>query len=420
MAGPRHPGQGAQGGASADADAWLSAVAEASAAAAAAPVELLGEYLTMLAEAAVTGRRPQPEQLTAVHRLGELAAEMGVGAGRAVDLYLTAAWQLWHQLPDVVRRRDRDQVRIAAEAVLRVIDDAVEAMVNGHQAARRHLIRLEETMRREFVDDLLRGDADVSRMMERAQPFGLDLGQAHRVALAVPLDENADIERAAIRLERVVVDRYGDRDVLVATKDRQLVTLVPAALTSTQPTGRAEDVVTFLERELEQLGMDGWRVAAGRSFTGLYGVARSYEEAREAIMWAERLHLDGEVVDDRDLLVYRVVGRDHAALVDLVRASLGPLTQVRGGAGPMLDTLETYFATGAVATETARRLYVSVRTVTYRLARVKSLTGLDPHAPTQRFLLQASVLGARLLDWPARDLPGEPLDLPPPLSAKPR
>jgi DNA-binding PucR family transcriptional regulator len=104
-------------------------------------------------------------------------------------------------------------------------------------------------------------------------------------------------------------------------------------------------------------------------------------------------------------LVYRVIGRDQAAIADLVHSVLTPLTQARGGADPLLQTLQAYFATGEVATETARRLHMSVRTVTYRLAKVKALTGHDATDPTQRFALQVAVLGARLLDWPAQELP---------------
>jgi hypothetical protein len=48
---------------------------------------------------------------------------------------------------------------------------------------------------------------------------------------------------------------------------------------------------------------------------------------------------------------------------------------------------------------------MSVRTVTYRLAKVKALTSHDPADPTQPFALHAAVLGARLLDWPDHDLP---------------
>ena len=150
-----------------------------------------------------------------------------------------------------------------------------------------------------------------------------------------------------------------------------------------------------------------WRVAAGRAFPGAYGIARSYEEAREAITLAERLGIDTDGMHGHDLLVYRVLGRDQAAIVDLIRSTLGPLAAARGGAEPLLLTLHTYFATGAVATETAHRLTMSVRTVTYRLAKVKTLTGLDPADPAQRFALHAAVLGARLLDWPAQPLPAD-------------
>ena len=48
---------------------------------------------------------------------------------------------------------------------------------------------------------------------------------------------------------------------------------------------------------------------------------------------------------------------------------------------------------------------MSVRTVTYRLAKVKTLTGTDPTDPAQRLALHTAVVGARLLDWPASELP---------------
>ena len=386
--------------------AWLASVADGAAAEAGTPVELLGQYLTILADAAVSGRRPQKRELEAVRELGRRAAEQGVGAGQAVGLYLSAAWRLWRELPMVVRTRDRDKVRAAADAVLRVIDDAVEVLVEGHQAARRDMVRQEEALRREFVDDLLRGDADVSRMVERAEPFGLDLGRAHQVALAAPDGSAAVLDRAAIVLERVIVDRFGDRDVLVATKDGRLVVLVPGDLPATSRPRNPREVEGLMQAELGRLAKGSrWRVAAGRPHPGAYGIARSYEEAREALTLAERLHLDSDVVYARDLLVYRVLGRDQAAIADLVQSVLAPLSQSRGGAEPLLQTLQTYFATGEVATETARRLHMSVRTVTYRLAKVKALTGHDAADPAQRFALHVAVLGARLLDWPAHELP---------------
>jgi sugar diacid utilization regulator len=386
---------------------WLARVAASAAAACSAPVELLGDYLPMLADAAVHGRRPAAWELDAVRELGRRAAAQGVGAASAVDLYLSASWRLWRQLPVVARSSDPEKVRRAAEAVLRVLDDAVGVLVDGHQSERREMIRHEEALRREFIDDLLRGDADVAGMVQRAEPFGIDLGRPHHVALVAPRSGDGAVDRAATALERAVVDRFGDRDVLVATKDGRVVVVVPAAtVAGSAGTGDPGPVIHA------QLGrVDGdrrWRVAAGRAFPGAYGVARSYEEAREALRLADRIGLDADVVDAREVLVYRVLGRDQEAIVDLVRDVLGPLQLSRSGAEVLLETLLAYFSSGDVATVAAQRLHVSVRTVTYRLARVAELTGYSVSQPDQRFSLHAAVLGARLLEWPATPLPAEP------------
>jgi sugar diacid utilization regulator len=384
----------------------LTAIAQAAAGEEPAPLELLVEYLTLLADAAISGRRPGNREVTVVRELGRRAAEQGVPAGRVVDLYLSAAWRMWRDLPEVVPYRDRDTVRASAETMLRALGEAVAILVDSYQAAGRQMIRREESLRRELIDDLLRGDSDVSRMVERAEPFGLDLGRPHQVVLAAPGRALLETETAASMLERAVLDRFGDRDVLVATKDGLLVVLIPASNQPKTPAPGPTDVGTLIHRALTRHRSGRpWRVATGRPYPGSYGIARSYEEAREALLLADRLQIDAPVVDAHDMLIYRVLVRDQAAIADLIQAMLGPLRLARGGAEPLMKTLETYFATGEVATETARRLHLSVRTVTYRLTKVMALTGYDPTEPAQRFALHAAVLGARLLDWPTHDLP---------------
>jgi len=163
----------------------------------------------------------------------------------------------------------------------------------------------------------------------------------------------------------------------------------------------------LMHRELSRLRRGRpWRVAVGRAHPGLYGIARSYEEAREALTMAGRLHVDTAVINAHDLLIYRVLLRDQPAITDLVQTVVTPLAQARGGPDPLLATLDAYFATGCVVTETARKLHLSVRAVTYRLHRIATLSGYDPTDPAQRFTIHAAVLGARLLGWPQRELPG--------------
>jgi sugar diacid utilization regulator len=393
----------------ADRVAQVAQVAARTAGEAGVSVQLLGEYLHILFDAATEGRRPQPSQLAALRQLGERTAAAGVDADQAVDLYLSAAWRLWRAMPATVGHA-AGGTKAAAETMLRVVNEAVDVLIDGHQAARRAMIRQEESVRREFIDDLLRGDADVARLVQRAQPFGLDLSRGHEVLLAEPSSSSPhQLDRTAGPIERAVVDRYGDREVLVATKDTFLVVILPeesggSGTDITTAGTRRLPAVDFLRTQLRRHTADHhWQVASGAPHPGAYGIAHSYEQAREALRLARRLDLDAATIQPRDLLLYRVIGRDRAALEDLVHGVLTPLVRARGGAAPLLRTLETYYLTGAVATETARRLHVSVRTVTYRLARVETLTGCNPTDPADSLGLQIAVLGARLLDWPTSE-----------------
>jgi sugar diacid utilization regulator len=392
-------------------EAWLIGVAEgASHDSGGVSTEFLAGYLTMLVDAATVGRAPKRTEIDAVRMQGRKAAESGVPVGRGVDLYLSAARRVWDELPAVIRRRDGSAVRAAAEALLQVLDEAVASFADGHAEAGRELIRKEETLRRDLVDDLLRGDANLSELVGRAEPFGLDLTRAHQVALAQPGQRLPSIAAATSALERVVLDRFGDRDVLVATKEGLVVVIALAEATGAPATSMGLATTGSLGKtvhsELSRLRRGSpWRVAIGRAHPGAYGIARSYEEAREGLTMAARMHLDSPIVETRDLLTYRVLARDQPALNDLVYSVLHPLRQARGGAGPLVETLAAYFDSGCVATAAAARLHLSVRAVTYRLDRVRSLTGFDPLDPAHRYTLQTAVLGAKLLDWPERRIP---------------
>jgi hypothetical protein len=142
-----------------------------------------------------------------------------------------------------------------------------------------------------------------------------------------------------------------------------------------------------------------WRVGVSRARSGVTGVRIGFDEARTTVELAGRLSLVARVTHTDDLLIYTVLLRDREPLAELVETVLAPLRAARGGAGPLLDTLDAYFATGGVALAAARRLHLSVRALTYRLDRIHQLTRHDPTSPTDRYVLQTAVIGARLLDW---------------------
>ncbi|HEV8166738.1 MAG TPA: helix-turn-helix domain-containing protein, partial [Actinomycetota bacterium] len=289
-------------------------------------------------------------------------------------------------------------LRSVARTVLRAVDDAVAALADGYQQGQRDVIRQEEGLRREFIDDLLTGRGDLERLIAQADRFGLRLAGPHVVAVAAagphqpPLTDASSLTR---RAEAEVAHRFGSHDVLVATKGGLLVCVVPAT------DGR---VVSESAALLHRLA--GQPVGVGRSHAGPTGVARSYEEARAALDLAGRLGLDDPVVEAASLLVYRMLLRDRAAIVELVDGVLRPLEQA-GADRARCWTPWRRTSPAAGWPPRPRRLHVGVRTVTYRLARIRELTGYAANDPTHRFTLEAAVLGARLLGW--RDSPIEPI-----------
>jgi sugar diacid utilization regulator len=346
------------------------------------PDQYLDGYATLLADASATGRRLTRGELDTRRALGEQAADAGYGLRALVAAHLRGARVGW------------PAGAVAPDNVLAAVEQAVDAFVEGYERAQRQAMRQEEAARREFIDDLLYGRSDMGQLAERAERFGLRLAYEHAVAVAEGEFAYDEGDAVARRVEQAMIGRFGDRDILLTTKDGRLVCVAP---------GDQDEILSFFAKQA-YAATDGGHVAIGRPQPGPGGVVQSYEEALSTLELARRLEFDEPVLRSADLLVYPVLTRDRQAMADLVRTTLGPLQSARGGAQPLIDTLTAYFDSGCVAAEAARRLKLSVRALTYRLARIHKLTGADATDPVSRYTLQTAVIGARLLDWPDRPL----------------
>lgn len=357
------------------------------------PEEYLGSYATVLGEISATGRRLTRAELEERRAMGEQAAEAGFTLRALVGAHLAATRAHWPPAHSTAAHGTAAGTSAGADQVLAAVEQAVDAFAEGYERAQRLAVRQEEADRREFIDDLLHGRSDLGRLAERAERFGLLLSHAHAVAVAEGTDAYDDTHPVTRRLDQALSSRFGNRSILIATKDGRLVCIAP---------GDQADVLTHFAQQAHA-ATNGGRAAIGRAQPGAGGIVHSYEEALSTLDLAVKLGFDEPVLRADDLLVFPVLARDRQAMADLVRSTLGPLQKARGGAGPLLDTLAAYFDAGCIAAESARRLSLSVRALTYRLERIHKLTGSNPADPMHRYTLQTAVIGARLLDWPAQD-----------------
>ena len=365
---------------------------------------LLGDYVSAMTRVSAARTALSRPELDGYRSLGRQAAEAGVPLAAVVDLYLSVTWRMWRHLPAVrTAAPELTRVQAVGETVIRAAGDAVTAVSDGYQMARQAVIRRQEAARREFVDNLLTGGSDITGLLDRAAGFGLDLTGPHTVAVARAGTLLTEGSALLGQVESALSGRSSP-PTLVAAKDGLLVIVIavgdPGVVTS------VTDVLADAlgPRVTSPAGRD-WQIGVGRMRPGPAGVLTAYNEARDALTLAALLHRSAPVIAAADLLVYRVLLRDRAAIADLILTTLGALADTRGGASVLLTTLDVYLGAGGNTAEAARRLHLSVRAVTYRLVRIREATGLDPTDTDVRITLHVAVLGARLLDWPATALP---------------
>lgn len=371
--------------------------------------ELLVPFTQALLAVGASRGRLSRQAVEECESVGRQAALDGVRLPSLVDGFLSASRIVWVQSLDAsssTTRGSRREIVVSGEAIFKAADTALAAVARGFGLARRTMVRQLESERREFIDDLLAGSQDTAAVVSRAERFGLQITARHSVIVGLAGESFRDNSAVVADLETRLRGPLPPRDMLVASKDGRLVIVLGEPGGAERPLAENDHLLESLLREVRRQvgGGPPVRLSVGPSLEGPAGISESYRAARQGVELAEKLGWSEPLVRPQHVAVYEVLLRDRQALVRLVRTVLGPLQSARGGAAPLVMTLHTYLSCGAVATETARVMHLSVRAVTYRLGRIRSLTGWDPTNPAHWLTLQAAAEGARLLGWPEESL----------------
>jgi hypothetical protein len=227
-----------------------------------------------------------------------------------------------------------------------------------------------------LVDALLRGDAP-DELASRAAALGWD--ERTPVAVAVgrsPGGEAALVLHTVHRLAR----RLGV-DVLGGVHGSRLVLVL----------GGADDPLAATEKLLGAFGEGP--VVVGPGVPALDDATESARAAMAGFRSAPAWPAAPRPVAAGDLLPERALAGDAEARRILRQEIFGALT--RAG-GELLETLDAFFAAGAVLESAARSLFVHPNTVRYRLRRVGEITGFSPLVARDAFALRIALTVGRL------------------------
>ncbi len=305
----------------------------------------------------------------------------------------------------------------APDPVDRALVDIASTGVALEFAKIRAALDVEQRVRGDVIHDLLTAAfASPDEIETRAARLGYVLGDLRDLVVLDIGDAAIEPAAAAVERERRIVDRLGD--VLSAEAPGSAVAAMDHAFVVLATSRRAERLADpraladRLRTAVAEVISDGDVSAAiGDPCRVPADFAESYRLAREALDVMARLGRRGLVIGARELGPYAVLLR--ATEPDELRAFalrvLRPLLGADGRASvDLLDTLRVYLDEGGVRRRAARRLFVHVNTIVYRLDRIERLLGRDLADPRDAFEL---TLALRILDLtggggPIRGRPG--------------
>ena len=293
---------------------------------------------------------------------------------------------------------------LSGEAISpRLAQGVVELVIN--QTAVLDRLPQQQELKNTFIHNLLHGLLhDEEDILRQARLLGLDMTPPRAVILIDAADyilrqggdgvSEDEVRRRAQHVIGSVVDFFhlpndlicayigqGEVAVLKASNTRNLVvwaenqetaeTINPswANLTALKRAGSA-----LLKRLRSDMGC-AISVGIGRYHPGVTGLARSYDDEVAELSLGRRFHGQNGVhcLDALGIPAFVAVA-DEQTKVDLATYLLSPLDH----APELIDTLNAFFAADCSASLTAERLCIHRNTLTYRLEKISSLTGLDP------------------------------------------
>jgi hypothetical protein len=361
--------------------------------------------------------------------LGESRALQGVPLDALVQSFRTAERVLVDQFC-LFHARVGGSVHGQREGIQRIpafLDDIEQALVEAYRATQRRIALHYESAMGDLVTQIALGQGVATEDVDRlADLLGVDPNEPYRAAAArVALDArpggagqrdmaggNGERDLAGGARERDMAGEAGQRDIdgVLAQVRHHVTSRLRESAQGPVLTGTWRDTMLFLvpvatgaDRLADALtralspAQCRYEVVAGLGATAerLTDAGPSCRQAMDALEIALRTGRTREAVDYDDVLVDLLLARGRSLTSHLARRGLGQLLDQPH----LVQTLRAFLDNGQNASDAARTLNVHQNTVTYRLRRIRELTGYDLRKLDDVLLLRLALRANDLLTF---------------------
>jgi carbohydrate diacid regulator len=347
----------------------------------------------------------------AVRQLGDLlgaqvavvGAEDVLVAGEAVtgEVALRVALSVDGQLAEVVVAASNAAEAVPPRAARALVELVVGRLVGSERPPSQY------DLKNAFIHDLLHGQlASESAALREGQLLGMDLTQPRAVividarAYILACDEPGSGQPADERVRQRARAVIGSVVSFFHLPDETICAYIGDGEIAILKASNTRNLALWADRHDPGASCDSWAnlaalrrageallrrlhndtdvtisIGIGRYHPGLSGLSRSYGDARAALALGCRFHGQNKVHCLDRLGIAAFVGAfDECTKADLAAYLLSPLDDEP----ELIATLGAFFTVDCCPSQAAERLAIHRNTLSYRLEKVASLTGLNP------------------------------------------
>jgi sugar diacid utilization regulator/GAF domain-containing protein len=267
---------------------------------------------------------------------------------------------------------------------------------------------VERRLRGDLVEEVLAGGLEpdeAERVARQAERLGHRLPQRAWALVLEPDDDETEtalgargeLDRLDAALSGLIRSRLPGTLTLV--RSASAVFLVPDEVAADLPT--VEKLAgQVLAAAAPVMKPGSASVGIGNLANGVSELARSHVEARQALRLTRRAGGRGRVVSYRSLGAFRLLLEVQSpdALRRFVNELLGTLLQyAQSRDTPLLETLEALAAARWIRRAAARQLGIHINSMSYRVERIQTLTGLQLDDPETRVAISIALRARAML-----------------------
>ena len=244
---------------------------------------------------------------------------------------------------------------------------------------------------RDIIHNILNGLLSSKEMTEAAAQLGMKESDTYRVVDFHTIKKNVQRKYTKEQLHEVGVIvgelTYLLPDALIYRNMDQIVMIqqVDSDQTELEYQKEMEEVKDVIQRSILYRKKDtDFQIGIGKSVEGYQRLKESYHEASQAIKYIEIIRLvtgdkNKSVVHYSNLGFFQIFGKvdDVTELERYIPETLKKLYLYDEHKGELITTLQMYLRNNQSIKKTAGAMFVHYRTISYRLEKIKQISGID-------------------------------------------